>query len=54
MAASSSSKTALKTFSLENDILEVSQQDEIFKFDSAANRAVYNAAPWNNKLGFLL
>ncbi|KAF8583465.1 Mov34-domain-containing protein [Ramaria rubella] len=43
----SSSSTALKTFSLTNDILEVSQQDEIFKYDSAANRAVYNAAPWS-------
>ncbi|KAF8511322.1 JAB1/Mov34/MPN/PAD-1 ubiquitin protease-domain-containing protein [Gautieria morchelliformis] len=44
--ASSSSKTALKTFSLANDILEVSQKDEMFEFDAAANRAVYNAAPW--------
>ncbi|TDL24536.1 Mov34-domain-containing protein [Rickenella mellea] len=40
------SRTALQTFSLENDILEVSPQDEIFRFDSNANREIVNAAPW--------
>jgi hypothetical protein len=49
LMASSSSKTALKTFSLANDVLEVSQKDEIFEFDAAANRAVYNAAPWSKE-----
>ncbi|KAF8510517.1 Mov34-domain-containing protein [Hysterangium stoloniferum] len=42
----SSSNTALKTFSLANDIANISQQDEIFKYDAAANRAAYEAAPW--------
>lgn len=41
-----SSDTALKTFSLENDILEVSPQDEIYKFDVEANKAAVRAQPW--------
>lgn len=42
-----SSKTAFQTFSLENDILEVHPQDEIYRFDSAANREIIDQAPWS-------
>ncbi|KIJ25292.1 hypothetical protein M422DRAFT_785628 [Sphaerobolus stellatus SS14] len=41
-----SSGNALKTFSLENDILDLSPQDDIFKYDAAANRAINREAPW--------
>lgn len=44
MAASSN--TALKTFSLANDIVNVSPQDEIYQFDQAANRRLLQEAPW--------
>ncbi|KAI0766290.1 Mov34-domain-containing protein [Irpex lacteus] len=44
MAASSS--TALRSFSLANDILEVSPQDEIYRFDPVANREINAAQPW--------
>ncbi|KAI0727448.1 Mov34-domain-containing protein [Fomitopsis betulina] len=42
----SSSNTALKTFSLTNDIVDVSPQDEIYRFDQEANRRLLNEAPW--------
>lgn len=41
-----SSKMALQTFSIENDILEISPQDEIYRFDEAANKQVNREAPW--------
>ncbi|GBE87458.1 Mov34-domain-containing protein [Sparassis latifolia] len=41
-----SSSTALKTFSLVNDIRDVSPQDEIFKFDPEANRQLLRDSPW--------
>ncbi|KAI0037234.1 Mov34-domain-containing protein [Vararia minispora EC-137] len=44
--ASSSSKVALQTFSLVNDIKEISPQDEIFQYDHEANKALLNEAPW--------
>lgn len=37
---------ALQTFSIENDILEISPQDEIYRFDEAANKQVNREAPW--------
>ncbi|KIJ90495.1 hypothetical protein K443DRAFT_686728 [Laccaria amethystina LaAM-08-1] len=41
-----SSSTALQTFSLTNDILEVTPQDEIYRFDADANRRINQEAPW--------
>lgn len=45
MAAASS--TALKTFSLTNDILEVSPQDEIYRYDQEENRKIIRESPWS-------
>ncbi|KAJ7289205.1 Mov34-domain-containing protein [Mycena rebaudengoi] len=42
----SSSSTALKTFSLENDVLDVSANDEIYRFDAAENRRINREEPW--------
>ncbi|KAI0037538.1 Mov34-domain-containing protein [Auriscalpium vulgare] len=44
----SSSDTAFKSFSLTNDVLEVSPQDEIFKFDVEANKKLNREAPWSS------
>ncbi|KAH9983159.1 Mov34-domain-containing protein [Russula compacta] len=44
----SSSETALKTFSLTNDIKEISPQDEIYKFDVEANRRLIREQPWTS------
>ena len=41
-----SSKMALRTFSIENDILEISPQDEIYRFNEAANKQINREAPW--------
>lgn len=41
--------TAFKSFSLSNDILEVSPQDEIFKFDPEANKRLNREAPWTKE-----
>ncbi|KAF8970099.1 JAB1/Mov34/MPN/PAD-1 ubiquitin protease-domain-containing protein [Flammula alnicola] len=41
-----SSSTALKTFSLANDIVEVSPEDEIYRFDVAANKRINAESPW--------
>ncbi len=41
--------TAFQTFSLTNDILDVSPQDEIYKYDADADRAINNASPWNTE-----
>ncbi|TRM59599.1 JAB1/Mov34/MPN/PAD-1 ubiquitin protease-domain-containing protein [Schizophyllum amplum] len=41
-----SSSTALQSFSLENDILSVPPQDEIWKFDAEYNRKINREAPW--------
>ncbi|KAJ7719421.1 JAB1/Mov34/MPN/PAD-1 ubiquitin protease-domain-containing protein [Mycena metata] len=43
---SSSSSTALKTFSLANDVLEVSPEDEIYRFDVEANKRINREQPW--------
>lgn len=45
----SSSNTAFKTFSLANDILDVSPQDEIYRFDPEANRRLLREAPWTRE-----
>lgn len=44
-----SSSTAFKTFSLENNILQVSPQDEIFKYDVEANKVILREQPWRNE-----
>ncbi|KAJ3544062.1 hypothetical protein NM688_g5784 [Phlebia brevispora] len=41
-----SAGTALKSFSLNNDIKEISPQDEIFRFDPEANRRLNREQPW--------
>ena len=45
----SKSKTALKSFSLENNILEVSPNDEIYRFDADADKAINQEAPWKKE-----
>jgi COP9 signalosome complex subunit 5 len=44
-----SSSTALKTFSLTNDIIEISPQDEIYRFDAAADKRINNEQPWKKE-----
>ncbi|KAH9036863.1 JAB1/Mov34/MPN/PAD-1 ubiquitin protease-domain-containing protein, partial [Lactarius pseudohatsudake] len=44
----SSSDTALKTFSLTNDIKDIPPQDEIYKFDVEANKRLNREQPWAN------
>ncbi|KZO89733.1 Mov34-domain-containing protein [Calocera viscosa TUFC12733] len=41
-----SSHTALQTFSIENDILNLPTQHELYKFDAAADRKIQQAMPW--------
>jgi COP9 signalosome complex subunit 5 len=43
------SKTALKTFSLTNDIVDISPQDQIYKYDAAADRLINNQSPWSSE-----
>ena len=45
----SSSDTALKTFSLTNDIKDIPPQDEIYKFDVEANKRLIREQPWANE-----
>lgn len=45
----SSSDTALKTFSLTNDIKDIPPQDEIYKFDVDANKRLIREQPWANE-----
>ncbi|KAF8735588.1 hypothetical protein AX14_001838 [Amanita brunnescens Koide BX004] len=42
------SQTALKSFSLENDILDVSPQDEIYRFDPEQDKRINRDSPWKN------
>ena len=44
-----SSSTALKTFSLTNEILEVSPQDQIYRFDVEENKKINREAPWTKE-----
>ncbi|PVG03183.1 Mov34-domain-containing protein [Serendipita vermifera] len=39
---------ALKTFSLTNDIVDVSPQDEIYRYDAAADRQINQQSPWSS------
>lgn len=48
------SKTAFQSFSLENDILQIPPQDEIYKFDSDANKEINSKAPWTKELSSCL
>ncbi|KAJ6620644.1 JAB1/Mov34/MPN/PAD-1 ubiquitin protease-domain-containing protein [Mycena sp. CBHHK59/15] len=41
-----SSSTALQTFNLANDVLEVAPEDAIYRFDAEANRRINNEQPW--------
>ncbi|KAF5349138.1 hypothetical protein D9756_009445 [Leucocoprinus leucothites] len=41
-----SSNIALQSFSLNNNITEISPQDEIFRFDSEANKRINRESPW--------
>ncbi|KAF7797665.1 hypothetical protein EIP86_008865 [Pleurotus ostreatoroseus] len=41
-----SAGTAFKTFNLNNDVKEISPQDEIFKFDPEANKRLNREQPW--------
>jgi COP9 signalosome complex subunit 5 len=45
----SSSDTALKTFSLTNDIKEISPQDQIYKYDAEANKRLIREQPWTSE-----
>ncbi|TFK65128.1 Mov34-domain-containing protein [Pluteus cervinus] len=42
-----SSRVALQSFSLTNSVLDISPQDEIYKFDAEANRRINREAPWS-------
>ena len=48
-----SSKMALRTFSIENDVLEISPQDEIYRFNEAANKQINREAPWAQEYALL-
>jgi hypothetical protein len=39
----------LKRFELENDVLHVSPQDEIYRYDPAEARRLDNEAPWKKE-----
>ncbi|KAJ6530028.1 JAB1/Mov34/MPN/PAD-1 ubiquitin protease-domain-containing protein [Mycena vulgaris] len=41
-----SSSTALKTFSLANDVLDVGPEDGIYRFDAEENRRINREMPW--------
>lgn len=45
----SGSSIALKSFSLANDVLSISPQDEIFKYDAALNTKINKEAPWTKE-----
>ncbi|KAJ7072431.1 JAB1/Mov34/MPN/PAD-1 ubiquitin protease-domain-containing protein [Mycena amicta] len=39
--------TALKSFSLANDVVEIPPEDEIFRFDAESNKRINREAPWS-------
>ncbi|KAG6884932.1 hypothetical protein C0993_007196 [Termitomyces sp. T159_Od127] len=45
----SSSSTAQKNFNLANNIIELSPQDEIYRFDQEANRKLNREMPWTKE-----
>jgi len=47
--ASSSAHVAMQTFSLTNDVVDISPDDAIYKFDAAENRRILNAEPWRTE-----
>jgi COP9 signalosome complex subunit 5 len=47
--SSSSSATALKTFSLANDVLEVSPEDQIYRYDAEADDRINQESPWTKE-----
>jgi COP9 signalosome complex subunit 5 len=42
-------EAGLKRFNLENDIVEVSPQDEIYRFDIEENKRINREAPWEKE-----
>lgn len=42
-------KAALQSFSLANDITNVSPQDEIYKYDVEENKKILRAEPWKSE-----
>lgn len=42
-------KAALQSFSLANDVLNISPQDEIYKYDAEENRKILRAEPWKSE-----
>ena len=48
-----SSNIALKTFSLANDIQEISPQDQIYAFDVEADKQINRESPWAKELSDL-
>jgi COP9 signalosome complex subunit 5 len=50
----SSSGLALKSFSLANDVLEVSPQDAIYRFDAEGNKKILAEAPWSKECSVFL
>jgi COP9 signalosome complex subunit 5 len=44
-----SSNIALKSFSLNNNIRDISPQDEIFSFDVEADKKINREAPWGKE-----
>lgn len=45
----SSSSTAQKNFNLANNIIELSPQDEIYRFDKEANKKLNQEMPWTKE-----
>jgi len=42
-------KAALQSFSLANDVVNISPQDEIYKYDAEENRKILRAEPWKSE-----
>jgi hypothetical protein len=49
LTISMSSNIALQSFSLNNNITEISPQDAIFRFDADANKKINREAPWSKE-----
>jgi COP9 signalosome complex subunit 5 len=45
----SGSGTALKSFALANEILEISPQDEIYRYDVEQNKRITEDSPWTKE-----
>lgn len=44
-----SAKIALKSFDLNNSVLQISAQDEIYRFDAEENKRLDREAPWSKE-----